>query len=40
VLTIDSDTWAEFRMKAIAEDRPVGELVREWIKEYLEERED
>lgn len=39
VLSIDSDTWAEFRMKAISEDRSIGDLVREWIEEYLEDED-
>jgi len=37
VLSVDSDVWAEFRMRAIVEDISVGSLVRRWIEEWVEE---
>ena len=40
VLTIDSDEWTGFKMKAVAVDKPIGEIVSEWIQEYLQEEED
>jgi len=40
VLNIDSDVSMEFRMKTIAEDKPIGEIVSEWIQEYLQEEDD
>uniref|UniRef100_A0A6M3M2A8 Uncharacterized protein n=1 Tax=viral metagenome TaxID=1070528 RepID=A0A6M3M2A8_9ZZZZ len=40
VLSVDSDVWAEFRMKAIAEDISVGGLVRRWIEEWVEENKE
>lgn len=40
VFTIDSDVWTEFRMRAVAEDRSIGDLVREWVEEWLRDEDD